>query len=61
MQTPLEMEALVRANYDSLIRFRKEASDLKTARGIHYADVLQRLAEERTSVKGGDKMCRMAA
>ncbi len=41
-----ELEALWRSNAEALNRLRHEAPQLKTEKGIHYADILARLAEQ---------------
>ena len=42
-----DVEALQRLNYPNLLRLRLEAPDLKTNKGIHYAEVLERFLAER--------------
>ena len=44
---PAELEALARCNRESITRLRSEAPKLKTAKGVHYADVLERLIKDR--------------
>ncbi len=39
-----EKEKLLHGNRKEIARLRSEAPDLKTARGIHYADILEQLA-----------------
>jgi DNA recombination protein Rad52 len=55
MQTPVELEALMQANQESLHQLRTEAPNLKTAKGVHYADVLQRVANERVGDLSSNK------
>jgi DNA recombination protein Rad52 len=42
-----ELQALALSNNANIARLRTESRNLKTARNIHYADVLERLIEER--------------
>jgi DNA recombination protein Rad52 len=42
-----ELEALKLANQDVIARLRTEVPQLKTARGVHYADILERLVKDR--------------
>jgi hypothetical protein len=44
---PAELEALARCNKETIARLRSEAPKLKTAKDIHYADVLERLIKDR--------------
>ncbi len=42
-----ELEALARCNRDGISRLRDEAPKLKTAKNVHYADILERLIKDR--------------
>ncbi len=44
---PVELEALARCNKEGMTRLRTEAPNLKTAKHIHYADILERLIKDR--------------
>ena len=44
---PNELEALARQNKEGVSRLRSEAPNLKTARNIHYADIVERLIKDR--------------
>jgi DNA recombination protein Rad52 len=44
---PAELEALERWNRDGIAALRTDAPHLKTARDIHYADILERLIKDR--------------
>jgi DNA recombination protein Rad52 len=48
LDTLSELESLHRLNAKSLDRLRKDASALKTNKGVHYADVLERLLSDRS-------------
>jgi DNA recombination protein Rad52 len=45
--TAAELQSLLRLNDENLARLRTEAPNLKTGKGIHYADVLEKLAQDR--------------
>ena len=45
--TKVELDALMQANQESLHRLRAQAPNLKTAKGLHYADILQSVVDER--------------
>ena len=57
--TRSELQSLLRLNDESLARLRAEAPNLKTGKGTHYADVLEKLAQDRMKDPGlapdGDK------
>lgn len=44
---PAELEALARCNKETITRLRSEAPKLRTAKDVHYADVLERLIRDR--------------
>ena len=44
---PDELEALARCNKEGVSRLRSEAPNLKTAKHIHYADIVERLIKDR--------------
>jgi hypothetical protein len=44
---PDELEALARCNKEGITRLRSEAPNLKTAKNIHYADIVERLIKDR--------------
>jgi hypothetical protein len=44
---PTELEALARCNKDEMTRLRTDAPKLKTAKHIHYAEILERLIKDR--------------
>jgi Rad52/22 family double-strand break repair protein len=44
---PDELEALARCNKEGMTRLRTEAPNLKTAKHIHYAEILERLIKDR--------------
>ena len=45
--TATELQSLLRLNDENLARLRAEAPNLKTGKGTHYADVLEKLAKDR--------------
>jgi DNA recombination protein Rad52 len=57
--TASELQSLLRLNDENLARLRAEAPNLKTGKGTHYADVLEKLAQDRMKDPGlatnGDK------
>ena len=57
--TAAELQSLLRLNDKNLTRLRTEAPSLKTGKGTHYADVLEKLAKDRMKDPGiaqdGDK------
>src|SRR6266446_303408 len=44
---PLELETLARCNKEGMSRLRDDAPKLKTAKNVHYADILERLINVR--------------
>src|SRR5258705_490239 len=48
-----EIDGLARLNKAGICRLRQEAPNLRTAKKIHYADILERLIEERLKVGAG--------
>jgi hypothetical protein len=47
VSVPDELEALTRCNKEGVSRLRSEAPNLKTAKKIHYADIVERLIQDR--------------
>jgi hypothetical protein len=47
MSLPAELEALARCNKEGVSRLRTEVPNLKTAKNIHYADIVERLIKDR--------------
>ena len=55
--TTSELQSLLRLNDENLARLRVEAPNLKTGKGTHYADVLEKLAKDRMKDPGLAQDC----
>jgi len=49
IQTLPDIKGVILSNEGSLVRLRQTAPNLKSGKGIHYADILMRLANDRMS------------